>query len=180
MKFTGAGFLILEHYKDIKTKTIKPAIVLFGMLLRKEGFVFTIPGGGIEEGESRSKAASRELYEETAKMIKIIPKKMQQYKHVDIPFRNKTEAFRTYYGFIDGLSRNKFLKYRDKLLQDPKTSKVYLETRDMVHVYMDDLYNYMKKKTRKVKTVDGKIIRLRSIFEYSLRKGLMKIIMKYK
>jgi len=168
----GAGFLIIENYK--KDGVSMPAIILFGMLLRKEGFVYTIPGGKIDNDEKPNEAASRELYEETAKMVKISAKRMSKYKYIDTPV--KKNIFRTYYGMKNGLTKEKYILNRNKLLLNAKTPKVYLETMDMVHIYINDLKKYMKGKTRKLKTVDGNVIKLRKIFKQSLKNGVLQIL----
>jgi len=154
-KYNSAGVLLINRYSN------KDCVVLFKSALpipsgiNKGKFYCDIPGGGIDiEDETLEKTASRELFEETKKLLDIAPNKLKYLKDkdsfIELPGRRlsgkrKSGLFACYVTRLPHLSY-KIYNTNKEILKKIKIDKVFYETIELIRIPISNLKEYFKDK----------------------------------
>lgn len=154
-KYNSAGVLLINRYSN------KDCVVLFKSALpipsgiNKGKFYCDIPGGGIDiDDETLEKTASRELFEETKKLLDIAPNKLKYLKDKDsfleLPGRRlsgkrKSGLFACYVTRLPHLSY-KIYNTNKEILKKIKIDKVFYETIELIRIPISNLKEYFKDK----------------------------------
>jgi len=108
MELFSIGYKLVSNHEYLykKAQSIRPRVevivkdklgrILLGEALGDYGKFFTLPGGGIEEGETLLEAAKRETQEETGKNVgnlKKIPVKPTNLLHPQDPSRGSSTQY---------------------------------------------------------------------------------------
>jgi len=141
----GAGILVVEFYNNMQVVT------LFG----KKKYPYSDLGGKIEKGDSVEETACREAQEESANLLTIKPKLINQ---IAIPILVNTYV--AYILYITGLSSK---DYKANVKQIFKTceSKHWKETNRMIRVPLANMIDAANRSLNYVYDIEGKTREIR-------------------
>ena len=154
-KYNSAGVLIINKYMN------KDCVVLFKSALpipsgvNKGMFYCDIPGGGIDvKDDSLEETASRELYEESKKLLSISKTKLAEVRKndsfFDLPGRRlsgkrKAGLFACFVCRLSNVS-TKYYNLNRELLKKVKIDKVFYETIEVVKIPINNIKEYFADK----------------------------------
>jgi 8-oxo-dGTP pyrophosphatase MutT (NUDIX family) len=154
-KYNSAGVLLINRYSN------KDCVVLFKSALpipsgiNKGKFYCDIPGGGIDiKDDTLEQTASRELFEETKKLLDISPNKLKFIKDKDsfleLPGRRlsgkrKAGLFACYVTKLPHIN-SKIYNNNKEILKKIKIDKVFYETIELIRIPNANLKEYFKDK----------------------------------
>lgn len=152
-KYNSAGVLMIHKYAGQECAILFKSSMYVPSGVNKGKYYCDIPGGGIDISDnSIEEAASRELYEESKKLISISTKNLTIAKELDsfleLPGRRlsgkrKAGLFACFVCKLSNVSKKIYDKNKE-ILKKIKMDHVYYETIELIRIPINNIKEYFK------------------------------------
>jgi hypothetical protein len=154
-KYNSAGVLIINKYSNQECIVLFKSSLYVTSGVNKGKYYCDIPGGGIDIIDSSiEETASRELFEESKKLILISQKNLKLAKDNDSFFelpgrrlsgKRKAGLFACFVCKLSHVSSKIYNKNKD-ILKKIKMNHVYYETSELIRIPINNIREYFKDK----------------------------------